>query len=176
MKLHSDVAGSVDGFNGISGVIYAVVGDDGPVTPLFGCDGFSVGRAEPQADGTFRYALSSTMVFTDPVTRRPLSHWRNPATGEVVPVAHTHIPSVCWIIGAPPSAGAVGGTGRPTAWQVDGNQAVYTAHGGSLSTNPLDPDLWPRESAGPADPHRRVRQGVLQPARPAGPPPHHRLV
>lgn len=152
VKLHSDVAGGVDGFNGITGVIYGVVGDDGPVTPLVGCDGFSIGRAEPQADGAFRYLLSSTLIFTDPVTRRPISQWRNPWTGEVVPVVHTHIPSVCWVIGAPPTATSVGGTGRPTAWTISGDQAVYTAHNSGMSTNPLDPERWPRESAG-----RRIR-------------------
>jgi hypothetical protein len=151
VTLHSDAAGGV-GFNGLSGVIYSVVGDDGPITPLFGCESFSIGRTVPQADGTFRYLLRSTTLVTDLVTRAPLSQWRNPATGEVVPIAHTHFPSVCWVIGAEPTASSVGGSGRPTSWAITDDQAVYTAHNSGVATNPLGPDRWPRESAG-----RRIR-------------------
>lgn len=142
VKLHVDVAGEAEGVNSVSGMIYAVVGDTGAVTPMVGCEGFSVARVEPQADGSFRYRLQSVMVYVDPATRLPLDRWTNPLSGETVTVHHGNTPSVCRIVGGPLSRE------RPAVWTLSGDEASYSSHGSRIWDNPLDPAVWPRESAG----------------------------
>ena len=144
-----------------SGHVFGVV-DDRLLKPLFGFEGFGVGRYEPQPDGSFRNIWREVGYYKDIDTGRILEQWTNPYTDETVDVLHVQNDPVNLVVTNqvpqfPPRPGLefrFGNYGRDQAfilpWMVDhaGDWAscMYDVHG--RRPNPLPPAEWPRESGG----------------------------
>lgn len=83
-----------------NGKVYAYAAGEAPRL-LFGVVGMNVARCLREGA---RYRLTSRelMLYLDPDSGRPLAHWKNPWTGEEVPVVHVANALVQMPIGAAP--------------------------------------------------------------------------
>jgi hypothetical protein len=144
-----------------SGHVFGVV-DDQILKPLFGFEGFGIGRYEPQPDGSWRNIWREVGYYKDIDTGRIIDRWKNPYSDEWVDVLHVQNDPVNLVVTNqvpqfPPKPGLefrFGNYGRDKAfvlpWMVDraGDWAscMYDVHG--RRPNPLPPAQWPRESSG----------------------------
>lgn len=134
------------------------VRDNEAVRPLFMIEGFSVVRSRRQEDGSWRRLLREIGFYRDLRTGEILKTWRNPYTNEdvrVVPIANDPFN---YNIGAfwpdPPSYGGLN-TAKPPRrpllldW-TDGPDGalILSADINLYYPAALQPDKWPRESAG----------------------------
>ena len=161
VKLVADVSGrNIVGW--FSGHIFGVV-EKRRLEPLFGFEGFGVGRYEKQPDGSYHNIWREVGYYKDIDTGRILEQWRNPYSQELVDVLHVQNDPVNLEVRnttprLPPIPGLdfrFGNYGHADKfvlpWLVDhaGDWAscMYDVHG--LRPNPLPPQEWPRESSGP---------------------------
>ncbi len=131
------------------------------VKPLFGFEVFSTIRVLRQADGSYQRMTKETIFYTDPNTGDILDSWKNPYTGEQVSVVDVANDPYNWVIAAtvqpPAMPGAInpgqavpGGKPYLLHWMDFGpDYVVLTEDGHAYYKNLLDPQHWPRESAGP---------------------------
>jgi hypothetical protein len=75
-----------------TGAYYGIV--NGDVTPHFGFVSATFARYRPAAGGGYEGATYEVPYFTDLATGEALQTWKNPITGEVVPVPQPHMPPV----------------------------------------------------------------------------------
>lgn len=128
---------------------------DGITTPFYGIDGIGALKALPQETGAVRFLFAECAIYTDLKTGEPLERWTNPWTNESVAVWHQRNGPVNYEISPGPSD-KVGkfdkpGGGAPPftlPWIVDGDRAMFALDVASKRPNPLDPKLYPKESAG----------------------------
>jgi hypothetical protein len=73
-----------------TGAYYGIV--NGEVTPHFGFVSATFARYRPAAGGGYEGATYEVPYFTDLDTGEALHSWKNPVTGEVVPVPQPHMP------------------------------------------------------------------------------------
>ncbi|MEM6497861.1 MAG: DUF1838 family protein [Pseudomonadota bacterium] len=161
MKLVGDTSGKpVVGW--YSGHVFGVRPDE-KVQPLFGVEGFGVGRFERQEDGSFRQIWREVGAYRDIETGEIMSRWKNPYTGEtnqIMDIQNGAINQV-WrnktpqLPDIPDLDFTFGNYGHADdmvlPWMIDtaGDYAsiMYDVIGRRRSQ--LDPEVWKRESPGP---------------------------
>ncbi|MDX2221943.1 MAG: DUF1838 family protein [Rhodospirillaceae bacterium] len=145
-------------YGGASGIVSAVRANE-KVRDLFGFEVLSVGQTRKQADGSYRILHRETIFYTDLATGDVLSEYRNPFTDETVKVVdvindpwNLHIEE---FEPRPPSYGGLNkiedGPRKPHVlnWREIGGGLVTALRNINLFyPSALQPEQWPRESAG----------------------------
>lgn len=130
------------------------------VVDLFGASGFGVIRLAPGPDGAIRRMCREIIVYTDLRTGEVLDEWKNPLNGgEAVKVMHVDNDPFNYLIEeffpAPPKFGGLNQGPPPPRipfimpWHQHGDMAAMEIHIHLAYPSALQPDKWPRESAGP---------------------------
>ena len=142
----------------LKGTAYGVR-DNEKVRPLFGVEGFSVTRIKQLPDGSWRRLLREIVFYRDLESGAILATWRNPYTNEdvrVVPIANDPFNfTISDTVPQPPSYGGLQTEQRaPKPFLLDwsnGPDGTLICRTGidMLYPSALQPDKWPRESAGP---------------------------
>jgi hypothetical protein len=152
-RLTATLAPNTTGRTHYSGRAFGVLGD-GRTIPLYGIEGMGSLRALPQESGAIRFLFSEFAVYTDLTTGEPLTSWRNPVTGETVPVWHQRNGPINYEIDpAKPSFGMFTRTannkpGFLLPWSVADGVGSFVIDTVSERKNPLDPEVWVKESSG----------------------------
>ena len=142
----------------LKGTAYGVR-DNEKVRALFGVEGFSFTRIKRLPEGSWRRMLREIVFYRDLETGKILETWHNPYTDEdvrVVPIAND--PFNFTIADTQPQPPSYGGlqTEKPAPkpflldWS-DGPEGTLICRTGidMIYPSALQPDKWPRESAGP---------------------------
>lgn len=130
-----------------------------PLRDLFGFAGFGMSRLLPHESGTgYRKVLREVGIYYDLKSGEPLEEYDNPYTGErvrVVPVANDPFNTqIQEFIQPPPSYGGLNAGGPPLKiplslpWKKQGSLLTLERHIHLYYKNALQPEVWPRESAG----------------------------
>jgi len=135
------------------------VRDDEPVRPLFGFEVFSGLRVIRQANGDFQRLCRELIFYRDLATGEMLDEWTNVYTGEKVRVVDVANDPFNYVISEyfpdPPSYGGLNKDKPPKRpflldWGImDDDTVTLTTDIHLYYPNALDPEKWPRESAGP---------------------------
>jgi len=131
-----------------------------PVKDLFGFAGFGMARLLPHESGTgYRKVLREVGIYYDLKSGEPLEEFLNPYTSEkvrVVPVANDPFnTTIQEYFPPPPNYGGLNATTPPPKvplqlpWKKQGDYITLERHIHLFYKNALQPDKWPRESAGP---------------------------
>jgi hypothetical protein len=133
---------------------------DEKVRDLFGFAGFGMSRLLPHESGTgYRKVLREVGLYYDLRSGEPLEEWLNPYTNErvrVVPVANDPFNgTIMETVPPPPVYGGLNANDKPPApiplqlpWRAQGQKIAVERHIHLFYRNALQPDKWPRESAG----------------------------
>ncbi len=125
---------------------------------LIGTSGFGVIRLLEGPNGSIRRVCREIIVYTDLKTGEVLQEWKNPLTDETVRVVHVANDPFNYLIEdhfpAPPSFGGLNKEAPPRVpfvlpWYQHGDKLAMEMHIHLLYPSALQPDKWPRESAGP---------------------------
>jgi hypothetical protein len=125
---------------------------------LIGTSGFGVIRLAEGPNGGIRRMCREIIVYTDLRSGEVLDEWKNPLTNETVKVVHVANDPFNYMIEdhfpAPPSFGGLNKEAPPRVpfvlpWSQHADKAAMEIHIHLLYPNALQPDKWPRESAGP---------------------------
>jgi hypothetical protein len=129
------------------------------VVNLVGASGFGVIRLAQGPDGAIRRMCREIIVYTDLKTGEVLEEWSNPLTSETVKVVHVDNDPFNYLIEeffpAPPQFGGLNQGPPPPRvpfilpWHQHGDMAAMEIHIHLAYPSALQPDKWPRESAGP---------------------------
>jgi hypothetical protein len=140
-----------------TGVVHSVRAGE-PVKPLFGFEVFSGLRVLRQPDGSWQRLCRELVFYTDLKTGAILEQWDNPLTGERVRVVDIANDPFNYVISEwypdPPSYGGLNKDKPPRRpfilpWGLNGNTVTHDADIHLYYPAALQPDKWPRESAGP---------------------------
>ena len=124
---------------------------------LFGFEGFGVARLLPRDDGGFDKVLREVGLYFDLESGEILEEWKNPYTDEVVPVVPVandpFNQRLTEYFPQPPQYGGLNKEAPPPVpfllpWQQRGDRVYLERHIHLYYRNALQPDKWPRESAG----------------------------
>lgn len=128
------------------------------VEDLVGFMGFDSSRLEKRDDGSYAKLLREVVLYTDLRSGEVLEEWYNPYIDETVPVVHVANDPFNFVIrdyvGPPPSYGGLNPDEAPPRrplllnWQQQGDRLLLENHIHLYYRNALQPDKWPRESAG----------------------------
>ncbi|MFZ9652752.1 MAG: DUF1838 family protein [Steroidobacteraceae bacterium] len=128
------------------------------VRDLFGFAGFGMARLLPHESGVgYRKVLREVGIYYDLKTQEPLEEYLNPYTNERVKVVHVaNDPfnvQVQEYFEAPPNYGGLNANAPPKIpfilpWRQQGKFVTLERHIHLFYKNALQPDKWPRESAG----------------------------
>jgi hypothetical protein len=137
-----------------SGRVFAVIGDDQTIFPLFDLEGFGANRHIRQPDGTYQHLHREVGYYKDLRSGEIIERWANPMIGgEVVDVFHINNDPVNAIIG--PVVKSNLGEGQVNAtfpfimpWTSIGDHLMSSFDVNTGWKNVLDPKVWPRESNG----------------------------
>jgi hypothetical protein len=152
LKLTGDLDPSVETVGWFGGDLFAVLGDDKPLRKMIGIEGFGVLRVSPQPDGTYRVFNRELAFYKDPDTGEFIDEWTNPLTGELCQSPPLHNLVVNAEV-APVTRMDFDGTlvdipfRAPWTIQRDNVLSLFELH--AAVPNPMSPEQWPRESAGP---------------------------
>ena len=134
------------------GRVFAVVGDDQVIQPLFDLEGFGANRMISLGNARYQSLHREVGYYKDLRSGAILDTWKNPFIDETVKVSHIHNDPVNAIIG--PTYEAKLGEGQVTSfplalpWTMMGDLAMTSFDVNTRWKNVLDPKEWPRESAG----------------------------
>ena len=157
-RMDGDLNPAKEKLGWLKGTAYGVR-DNEKVRPLFAVEGFSFTRTLRLPDGNWRRLLREIVFYRDLETGKILESWQNPYTGErvnVVPIANDPFNfTIANTVQPPPSYGGLQ-TEKPKPkpflldWS-DGPGGTLICRTGIDMIYPgaLQPDKWPRESAGP---------------------------
>lgn len=152
IKLTGDLDPKAETVGWFGGTVFAVTAQDKPLIPLMGVEGFGVLRVAPQPDGKYRLFNREIAFYKDPKTNEFIDQWTNPFTNEVVEVSPIHNKTVNAEI-APIMKMDFDGTMVEVPfsppWQILGEKAFSLFEVHTAYPSPMQPDKWPRESAGP---------------------------
>ncbi|MFT6412196.1 MAG: hypothetical protein ACJASI_000302 [Glaciecola sp.] len=129
------------------------------IDDLFGFEGFSFARLQDNGDGTYNKLLREVGYYTDLKTGEVMDEYYNPYLDEVVKVVHIANDPFNHVVTAfrpqPPSYGGLNDKDRPPKvplilpWTEVGNNKVLMQSSINLFyPSALQPEKWPRESAG----------------------------
>lgn len=129
------------------------------IVDLCGASGFGAIRFEPLPDGGIRRMCREVIVYTDLKSGEVLEDWKNPLTGETVRAVHVDNDPFNYLIEdhfpTPPSFGGLNKDTPPPKipfvlpWYQHGDMLEMEIHIHLAYPSALQPDKWPRESAGP---------------------------
>lgn len=134
------------------GRVFAVIGDDQVIQPLFDLEGFGANRMVPLGNGKYQSLHREVGYYKDLRTGAIMERWMNPLIGEEVAVSPIHNDPVNAVIG--PTIEAKLGEGQVTEfplrlpWTMIGDLAMTSFDVNTRWKNVLDPKEWPRESSG----------------------------
>jgi hypothetical protein len=134
------------------GRVFAVIGDDQVIQPLFDLEGFGANRMISLGNARYQSLHREVGYYKDLRSGAILDTWKNPFIDETVKVSHIHNDPVNAIIG--PKIEAKLGEGQVTSfplilpWTMMGDLAMTSFDVNTRWKNVLDPKEWPRESAG----------------------------
>ncbi len=152
IKLTGDLDPAVETVGWFGGHVFAVLGPDQPLQKILGVEGFGVLRVAPQPGDVYRLFNREIAFYKDPQTDEFVDTWTNPFTGEEVEVSPIHNLTVNAEI-APVMKMDFDGTlvDLPFSppWWVQEEKAFSLFEVHTAFPNPMTPDQWPRESAGP---------------------------
>lgn len=156
-RLQGSLAFGEQKFGWYSGVVHGVREDE-KVRPLMGFEGFSATRLVDNGDGSYQKLLREIVLYTDLKTGEILEHFDNPYTGERVRVVHIANDPFNFVISnhypEPPKYGGLNKEKPPRIpfllpWRITRKDTVTLATDIHLYyPSALQPDKWPRESAG----------------------------
>jgi hypothetical protein len=140
------------------GRVFAVIGDEQVIEPLFDLEGFGANRKVSLGNARYQSLHREVGYYKDLRTGQIMEEWKNPLNdGELVKVSHIHNDPVNAVIG--PTIEAKLGEGQVTEfplrlpWTFMGDLAMTSFDVNTRWQNVLDPREWPRESSG----HEYVR-------------------
>jgi hypothetical protein len=126
---------------------------------LIGAQGFGVIRLNERDDGVIERMCREIILYTDLRTGEVLEEWDNPYTGETVNVVQVSNDPYNYTIDKyfppPPQFGGLNKEKAPPKipfilpWYQNGNRLDMEIHIHLAYPSALQPDKWPRESAGP---------------------------
>jgi hypothetical protein len=157
IKMTGDLDPGKETAGWFGGTIFGDTRRDRPLKPLVGVQGFGVLRCEPQADGSFRIFNRECAFYTDPKTGEFLDEWKNPYTKEICKVSPIHNLTVNAHLIVSEKVGTAiemdfDGTLMEVplrlGWEVLDDTVMSTFEVHTAFPNELDPETWPRESAG----------------------------
>ena len=129
------------------------------IDDLCGAEGFGAIRLITRPDGSIQRLCREIIVYTDMRTGEVLEEWKNPYLNETVKVVHVDNDPFNYVIEdffpAPPSFGGLNKEAPPPRvpfilpWYQHGNWLDMEIHIHLAYPSALQPDKWPRESAGP---------------------------
>jgi hypothetical protein len=136
-----------------SGRVFAVIGDEETIRPLFDVEGFGANRHIRQPDGTYQHLHREVGYYKDLRTGEIIEQWANPyLDGEIVDVFHINNDPVNAIIG--PVVKTNLGEGMVNSefpflmpWTAIGDHMMSSFDVNTGWKNVLDPKEWPRESS-----------------------------
>lgn len=156
-RLISDLDFGKQKFGWYGGVVNGVRPNE-KVKPLVGFEGFSFSRLIDEGNGVYAKVLREVGFYTDLKTGEVLEEWQNPYTNEVVKVVHIandpfNYKLSPYIPGGPEYGGLnkVKDTKIPflLPWRETGDNKVLMSSNIHLYyPSALQPEKWPRESAG----------------------------
>jgi len=151
VRMAGDIDPDKETFGWFGGSIFSVIGDE-PLSPLVDIEGFGVMRVAPQADGNYRMFNRELAFYKDPKTKEFIDVWTNPITQEKCDVADTHNAVVNAEV-APVIKQDFDGTiveiPFNPPWEVLEQTVLSTFEIHTAFPNPLDPQIWRKESTGP---------------------------
>jgi hypothetical protein len=103
-------------------------------------DGFNVGRATMNPDGSYQWLSREVAYYRDLKTGKILDKWENPLTGKTNDVIQVINDSVNSVFGRP---------GSSLPWRVKGDDVFVTVDVPLAYPNALPPADFPEESTGP---------------------------
>ncbi len=128
------------------------------IQDLVGAQGFGVIRLNERDDGVIERMCREIILYTDLRSNEVLEEWKNPFTQETVPVVHVDNDPYNYLIEeyfpAPPLNDLLTQQKAPPRvpfvlpWTQDGEWFEMEMHIHLAYPSPLQPDEWPRESAG----------------------------
>ena len=125
-------------------------------TPFCSLENYNVSEWTHDDDGIIRTRMFETAVYMKFGTDEVMDEWKNPYTGETVKVHHyaigpmtsTHDPrDVNADAGAENAERVI--IAKDLNWQLVGDTVYMPADSSVAYPSPLQPDTWPRASAGP---------------------------
>lgn len=129
------------------------------IEDIFGAQGFGVIRLKQRPDGAIERMCRQIGLYTELRSGEVLTEWHNPYIDETVKVVHVAMDPVHFVIEeyfpAPPSYGMNRDEEPPPRipfvlpWHQHGDWLEMQMNLHMAFPNPLQPDEWPRESAGP---------------------------
>ena len=129
------------------------------IEDLFGAQGFGVIRLIERPDGVIERLCREIILYTDLRSGEVMDEWHNPFIDETVRVVHVGNDPFNYTIEeyfpAPPEFGGLNEEEAPTRipfvlpWFQHGDWLEMEMHIHLAYPNALQPDKWPRESAGP---------------------------
>lgn len=135
------------------GRVFAVIGDEKVIEPLFDVEGFGANRKVSLGNARYQSLHREVGYYKDLRTGKIMEEWKNPLLdGELVKVSHIHNDPVNAVIG--PTIEAKLGEGQVTEfplrlpWTFMGDLAMTSFDVNTQWKNVLDPKEWPRESSG----------------------------
>lgn len=156
-RIDADVDPTKEKCGWLKGMAYGVR-DNEKVRPLFKVEGFSFVRTKRLEDGSWRRMLREIVFYRDLETNEILKTWLNPYTNEtvkVVPIANDPFNfTLSEFQPEPPSYGGLNKDKPPRKpflqdWEHGPNgQMILTTGIDMIYPSALQPDKWPRESAG----------------------------
>ena len=158
-RLQGDLDFEKTRYGWLGGPVMGVVPGE-KVRPLFWMEGFSACRLIP-IEGGYRKLLREVVVYREMTMKGPgkiLETWDNPYTGEtvrVVPIMNDPFNyNITLTYPDPPSFGGLNQEKPPKVpfllpWSVKGDMMHLTTDIHLYYPNALQPEKWPRESAGP---------------------------
>lgn len=157
VRLDADLDPTKEKVGHISGLVYGLR-DNEKLRPLFRCEGFSIVRTRRLEDGSWRRLLREVVFYRDIETGKLLDTWANPYSGEtvkVVPIANDPFNyTISEFYPDPPSYGGLIKDKPPRRpllldWEQGPDETLVLRTGVDLYyPSSLQPDAWPRESAG----------------------------
>lgn len=157
IKLTGDLDPTRETPGWFGGTIFGDTRRDRPLKPLIGVEGFGVVRTEEQPDGSFRVFNRECAFYKDLKTGEFIDEWKNPYTNEMTDVKPIHNMTVnAHLIVSEKFGTAIemDFDGKlmevplPLGWHTFGDKLFSTFEVHTAFPSALDPETWPRESAG----------------------------
>jgi len=133
------------------GTLYANIGVE-KMMPLVGVEGLGMMRVEPQGNNVYRIFNREFAVYKDIKTGEYLDNWTNPYTNESVevwPIQNKTVLAEVSPIHKQDFDGTIVEFPFKPPWVIQDDTAFSLFELHAAFPNPLTPDKWPRESAGP---------------------------
>lgn len=151
IKLTADLDPAKESVGWFGGMIYGNRGTE-PLKPLVGVQGVGMMRVKPMGDNIYRIFNREFAAYTDPKSGEIIESWTNPYTEEkveVVPIKNMIVNAQVSPIVEQDFDGHKVKFPFTPPWIVQTDKAFSLFEIHAAFPNPMRPEVWPRESAGP---------------------------